>query len=185
MKHFTYIFDFYYKDLRREKKTVDTSIGKYSFSKDAYSTGAADPSTLYSYMYYTRENSTKLNHLLNYNQTFGDHEGSAMIGYEEQRYDYRVTDVSKLGLTDADVNDLNAATTPYSTTGYGTDYTARSVFGRANYAYKGKYLFEFNLRYDGSSRFAPDYRWGAFPSFSAGWRMSEEPWMKSAKWLSN
>ena len=168
LKHFTYNFDFYYKDLRREKKTVDTSIGKYSFSKDAYSTGAADPSTLYSYMYYTRENSTKLNHLL-----------------EEQRYDYRVTDVSKLGLTDADVNDLNAATTPYSTTGYGTAYTARSVFGRANYAYKGKYLFEFNLRYDGSSRFAPDYRWGAFPSFSAGWRMSEEPWMKSAKWLSN
>ena len=185
LKHFTYNFDFYYKDLRREKKTVDTSIGKYSFSKDAYSTGAADPSTLYSYMYYTRENSTKLNHLLNYNQTFGDHDVSAMIGYEEQRYDYRVTDVSKLGLTDADVNDLNAATTPYSTTGYGTAYTARSVFGRANYAYKGKYLFEFNLRYDGSSRFAPDYRWGAFPSFSAGWRMSEEPWMKSAKWLSN
>ena len=165
LKHFTYNFDFYYKDLRREKKTVDTSIGKYSFSKDAYSTGAAEPSTLYSYMYYTRENSTKLNHLLNYNQTFGDHDVSAMIGYEEQRYDYRVTDVSKLGLTDANVNDLNAATTPYSTTGYGTAYTARSVFGRANYAYKGKYLFEFNLRYDGSSRFAPDYRWGAFLAY--------------------
>ena len=185
LKHFTYNFDFYYKDLRREKKTVNTSIGKYSFSKDAYSTGAADPATLYSYMYYTRENSTKLNHLLNYNQTFGDHDISAMIGYEEQRYEYRVTDVSKLGLTDADVNDLDAASTPYSTTGYGTGYTARSVFGRANYAYKSKYLFEFNLRYDGSSRFAPDYRWGAFPSFSAGWRISEESWAKQAKWLSN
>ena len=54
-----------------------------------------------------------------------------------------------------------------------------------NYAYKGKYLFEFNLRYDGSSRFAPDYRWGAFPSFSAGWRMSEEAWLNSVDWLSN
>lgn len=70
LKHFTYNFDFYYKDLRREKKTVDTSIGKYSFLKGAYSTGAADPSTLYTYMYYTRENTTKLNHLLNYNQSF-------------------------------------------------------------------------------------------------------------------
>lgn len=59
LKHFTYNFDFYYKDLRREKKTVDTSIGKYSFLKGAYSTGAADPSTLYTYMYYTRENTTK------------------------------------------------------------------------------------------------------------------------------
>ena len=185
LKYFTYNFDFYYKDLRREKKTVDTSIGKYSFLKGAYSTGAADPSTLYTYMYYTRENTTKLNHLLNYNQSFGGHDVSAMIGYEEQTYKYRVTDVSKLGLTDASVSDLDAATTPYSTSGYGTEYAARSVFGRMNYAYKGKYLFEFNLRYDGSSRFAPDYRWGAFPSFSAGWRMSEEAWMKSAKWLSN
>jgi len=185
LKYFTYNFDFYYKDLRREKKTVDTSYGKYSFSKDAYSTGAANPSTLYSYMYYTRENTTKLNHLINYNQSFGVHDVSAMIGYEEQKYQYRVTDVSKLGLTDAGVNDLNAATTPYSTTGYGTEYAARSVFGRANYAYKSKYLFEFNLRYDGSSRFAPDYRWGAFPSFSAGWRMTEESWLKPADWLTN
>lgn len=185
LKHFTYNFDFYYKDLRREKKTVDTSIGKYSFLKGVYSTGAADPSTLYTYMYYTRENTTKLNHLLNYNQSFGGHDVSAMIGYEEQTYKYRVTDVSKLGLTDASVSDLDAATTPYSTSGYGTEYAARSVFGRMNYAYKGKYLFEFNLRYDGSSRFAPDYRWGAFPSFSAGWRMSEEAWLNSVDWLSN
>lgn len=185
LKYFTYNFDFYYKDLRREKKTVNTSIGKYSFSKDAYSTGAADPSTLYTYMYYTRENTSKLNHLINYNQSLGSHDVSAMIGYEEQRYEYRVTDVSKLGLTDAGINDLNAATTPYSTAGYGTEYTGRSVFGRANYAYKSKYLFEFNLRRDGSSRFAPDCRWGTFPSFSAGWRMTEESWLKPVEWLTN
>ncbi|MDR2919242.1 MAG: TonB-dependent receptor [Tannerella sp.] len=185
LKYFTYNFDFYYNDLRREKKTVDTSIGKYSFSKGAYSTGAADPSTLYSYMYYTRANTTKLNHLLNYNQSFGFHDVSAMIGYEEQKYRYRETDVSKLGLTDAGINDLNAATTPYSTTGYGTEYAARSYFGRVNYAFKSKYLFEFNLRRDGSSRFAPDERWGTFPSFSAGWRMNEESWLNSTPWLTN
>jgi len=185
LKHFTYNFDYYYKDLRRENKTVDTSIGKFSFSKGAYSTGANDPATLYTYMYYTRENTSKLNHLLNYNQTFGSHDVSAMAGYEEQRYRYRVTDVRKLGLTDANVNDLNAATTPYSTAGYGTEYTARSWFGRLNYAYKNKYLFEANLRYDGSSRFAPDYRWGSFPSFSAGWRITEESWMKKMQWLDN
>ena len=185
LKYFTYGFDLYYKDLRREKKTVDTSNGKYSFSKGAYSTGAADPSTLYTYMFYTRENMTKLNHLLNYNQSFDFHDVSAMIGYEEQKYTYRETDVSKLGLTEAGINDLNAATTPYSTKGYGTEYAARSVFGRANYAYKSKYLFEFNLRYDGSSRFAPDYRWGTFPSFSAGWRMTEESWFKPLEWLTN
>jgi len=185
LKYFTYNFDFYYQDLRRERKVSDASVGKFSFSKGAYSTGADDPSTLYTRMYYTRTNRTKLNHLLNYNQSFGVHDVSAMIGYEEETYGYRETNVSKLGLTDAAVNDLDAATTPYSTAGYGTEYAARSVFGRANYAYKSKYLFEFNLRYDGSSRFSPDYRWGAFPSFSAGWRMNEESWLKSVQWLTN
>ncbi|WP_285827204.1 TonB-dependent receptor [Bacteroides acidifaciens] len=185
LKYFTYNFDFYYQDLRRERKVSDASVGKFSFSKGAYSTGADDPSTLYTRMYYTRTNRTKLNHLFNYNQSFGVHDVSAMIGYEEETYDYRETNVSKLGLTDASVNDLNAATTPYSTAGYGTEYAARSVFGRANYAYKSRYLIEFNLRYDGSSKFAPDYRWGAFPSFSAGWRMNEESWLKPVQWLAN
>ena len=185
LKYFTYNFDFYYQDLRRERKVSDASIGKFSFSKGAYSTGADDPSTLYTRMYYTRTNRTKLNHLLNYNQSFGIHDVSAMVGYEEETYDYRETNVSKLGLTDAAVNDLDAATTPYSTAGYGTEYAARSVFGRANYAYKSRYLLEFNLRYDGSSRFSPDYRWGVFPSFSAGWRMNEELWLKPVQWLTN
>lgn len=115
LKYFTYNFDFYYQDLRRERKVSDASIGKFSFSKGAYSTGADDPSTLYTRMYYTRTNRTKLNHLLNYNQSFGIHDVSAMVGYEEETYDYRETNVSKLGLTDAAVNDLEAATTPYST----------------------------------------------------------------------
>lgn len=178
LKHFTYNFDYYYQDQRREKKTYNTSIGKYSFSQGAYTTGAADPATLYTYMYYTRENFYKMNHIINYNQSIKQHDISGLVGYETQSFDYRVTDLSKLGLTDASVHDLNAATTPYSSTGYGTQHTGQSVFGRVNYAFNSKYLFEANFRYDGSSRFSPDYRWGLFPSISAGWRMNEEAWMQ-------
>lgn len=185
LKHFTYSFDYYYNDLRREKKTFDTAIGKYSFSQGAFTTGAADPATLYTYMYYTRDNTYKLNHLLNYSQSFGRHDISAMLGYEQQHYEYRESDMSKLGLTDANVNDFNAAVTPYSTKGYGTEWTSQSYFGRVNYAFAGKYLFEANFRYDGSSRFAPGYRWGFFPSASAAWRVSEEPFMKSIPALSD
>lgn len=185
LKHFTYSFDYYYNDLRREKKTVDTAIGKYSFSQGAFTTGAADPATLYTYMYYTRDNTYKLNHLLNYSQSFGRHDISVMLGYEQQHYEYRESDMSKLGLTDAYVNDFNAAVTPYSTKGYGTEWTSQSYFGRVNYAFAGKYLFEANFRYDGSSRFAPSYRWGFFPSASAAWRVSEEPFMKSITALSD
>ena len=50
-----------------------------------------------------------------------------------------------------------------------------------NYSYEDRYLFEANLRYDGSSRFAKDSRWGVFPSTSGGWRLSEENFWKSSK----
>lgn len=179
LKHFTYKFDYYYNDYRREKKTVNKSVGKYSFSQGAYTTGADAPNTLYTYMYYTRDNNYQMNHLLTYNQSFGKHDVSALLGYEQRHYVYRVTDVNKLGLTDANINDLNAAATPYSTTGYGTEWASRSYFGRVNYAFANKYLFEANFRYDGSSRFAPEQRWGFFPSASAAWRITQEPFMKN------
>lgn len=56
-----------------------------------------------------------------------------------------------------------------------------SFFGRLNYDYAGRYLFEANVRYDGSSRLVPDDRWDIFPSFSLGWRVSEEPFFEPAK----
>lgn len=61
----------------------------------------------------------------------------------------------------------------------------QSFFGRINYDYKGKYLTEFNLRRDGSSKFGPNNRYGNFPSASLGWRISEESFMKNIKFLSN
>jgi len=65
--------------------------------------------------------------------------------------------------------------------GSASDYALQAVFGRLNYDFKGKYLFEANLRYDGSSRFAEGYRWGLFPSVSAGWRVSEEEFWSDYK----
>lgn len=56
-----------------------------------------------------------------------------------------------------------------------------STFGRFNYSYKDRYLFEANIRHDGSSRFSKNNQWATFPSFSAGWRISEEDFMQSTK----
>src|SRR5690606_33756923 len=56
-----------------------------------------------------------------------------------------------------------------------------STFGRLNYDFDSKYLFEANLRYDGTSRFIAANRWAAFPSFSAGWRITEEEFMSGLK----
>ena len=60
------------------------------------------------------------------------------------------------------------------------EWALRSYFGRVNYAFDGKYLFEANLRADGTSRFAKGNRWGYFPSFSAGWNFSREKFMEFA-----
>ncbi len=69
--------------------------------------------------------------------------------------------------------------------GNATEYTSNSFFARVMYDYDGRYLLQANVREDASSRFARDYRWGTFPSFSAGWVLSQEPWMQSTRnWLS-
>jgi TonB-linked SusC/RagA family outer membrane protein len=70
-------------------------------------------------------------------------------------------------------------------TSINVEWAMRSFFGRMNYAYAGKYLLEGNLRIDESSRFHPDYRKATFPSVSAGWRVSEESFMKDLRWLNN
>ena len=62
-----------------------------------------------------------------------------------------------------------------------SEYALLSYFGRINYSFKDRYLLEGNVRYDGSSRFAKNNRWGFFPSFSAGWRISEEEFWKESK----
>src|SRR5699024_11048246 len=54
----------------------------------------------------------------------------------------------------------------------------RSFFGRLNYEFDKKYLLQANIRYDGSSRFAKNHRWGVFPSVSAGWILTEEPFIQ-------
>jgi TonB-linked SusC/RagA family outer membrane protein len=72
---------------------------------------------------------------------------------------------------------------------YGSQYewAIISLFGRLNYNYKDRYLLEANIRYDGTSRLSSSNRWGAFPSVSVGWRISEEEFMKNAglPWLNN
>lgn len=65
--------------------------------------------------------------------------------------------------------------------GYASEWTLISYFGRINYGFDNKYLFEANIRYDGSSRFAEGNKWGTFPSFSAGWRISEESFMAATQ----
>ena len=92
------------------------------------------------------------------------------------------------GLIDINMPEIALATGDQYVTGvaFNNDFAAAGVFGRINYDYLQKYLFELNTRYDGSSRFPAGKKWALFPSVSAGWRISEEPFMAwAAPTLSN
>lgn len=136
----------------------------------------------YNYNYYTGQV------LINYNKTFGKHTIGALAGFEsyEQLYKYTTADRKGGGSDELEesLNTLDASSQKNSDGGY--EMARLSYFGRIQYDYLGKYLFEANLRSDASSRFPKDNRWGVFPAFSAGWRISEESFVKdNIDWLSN
>ena len=120
---------------------------------------------------------------LNYSRTFASsHTLKVMLGYNIERYDYSNLSASREGFVNTNLTDMNAGDSEtMKNSGYTRALALMSYFGRLNYDYKGRYLFEANFRSDASSRFAKGFRWGYFPSFSAGWRISEEGWMDAAK----
>lgn len=121
---------------------------------------------------------TTLRALLNFGHDFqeGVHDLSGVLGYEQIKNDFNEFRAWRQNFVSNDLRqlDLGNADTR-GNAGFGDEWALRSVFGRINYSILGRYLFEANARYDGSSRFAEGNRFGLFPSFSAGWRISEEP----------
>lgn len=124
--------------------------------------------------------------LLDFNRTFNEvHNVSALLGASNESYTKQASRIAweytdeDLGLPTTDESIQNKDN--YNTNN-GTDQTSiTSIFGRVGYNYKDKYYGDISFRYDGSSKFAKDHRWGFFPSFSAGWRLSEESFMEDYK----
>lgn len=117
-----------------------------------------------------------------YKDTFGAHNLAVMGGYHAELYKYKYTSAYRQNFPSSSLTDLNAGgTANMSNEGYTRELAMLSWFGRVNYDFAGKYLLEANLRYDGTSRFARGNRWGAFPSVSAGWRISEEKFFEPLK----
>ncbi|MGM9754826.1 MAG: SusC/RagA family TonB-linked outer membrane protein [Parabacteroides sp.] len=112
-------------------------------------------------------------------------DASAMIGASQEYNKYEYEYFRRYDLADDSLTGMDAGATLGPEGGYYTEWAMRSYFGRINLAWDDKYLLEFNLRSDGSSKFAPDQRWGWFPSVSAGWRLSQEKFMEDYQdWLS-
>lgn len=141
----------------------------------------------YGYRNNSERSTYQLTNTLNWVRDFSMHNLNVLLGHE-------VYHLGRLGLNNEYHNfptanfglDNVAMATPYSWGSSESERTLVSFFGRASYNWNDRYLLTTTLRTDGSSKFGKGHKWGWFPSASAAWRITEEPWMKStSEWLSN
>lgn len=132
---------------------------------------------------------TLYNALANYSITVADkHNFAALLGASYEVSKYQQLKAWRRNFSSNDQSDISGGSTADGDHGNeGQSYADKmtSYFGRLTYNFNERYLFEFNLRADASSLFDKDYRWGYFPSFSLGWRINEEDFMKDISWIYN
>jgi len=130
-----------------------------------------------------------------YERTFGKHYGKVTLGASQESNMYRTALVGRKNFPNNDMTtvvsgssnpeDMNSDADGQANRSNEEDWAMRSVFGRFNYVFNDKYLLEVNTRIDYSSRFRKDVRQAVFPSFSAGWNISKEDFMKNVNWVNN
>lgn len=134
----------------------------------------------------SRTFSFTINQLLSWNHQFKAHTVRALAGHESYKNKSWGLSATKTGYSFPGYYELNNAGTTEGTPSSSQDVaTIESYFGQVNYDYNGKYLANVNYRRDGSSRFAPDVRWGNFYSAGAAWRVSRESFLKNTAWLND
>ncbi|MEO7045586.1 MAG: TonB-dependent receptor [Ferruginibacter sp.] len=126
---------------------------------------------------------------LNYDKKFGEHSISALLGAESYNTVSKThsLNVNNVPSDNPDIRFIDNALGKNEAVVGGSMQEVKqlSAFARVNYSFKDRYLLTANFRADGSSKFTKNHRWGYFPSFSAGWKISEEPFFKSIAFISS
>jgi TonB-linked SusC/RagA family outer membrane protein len=123
---------------------------------------------------------------LNYDKNFGqDHRFNALLGYTAQKERSEGYNFNATNYPDNLIETINASPLLNGQTANVDKWSLISYLARANYTFKDRYLLTASIRTDGSSRFGANKRYGTFPSAAVGWRVSEETFMKSVKWVNN
>ncbi len=130
------------------------------------------------------ELTTNLSQTLTYHKIIKKHDLTVLAGYEETSFQFSGMRIQGSGLFNTNVRFPSVATT-VAAANEADHWALRGLLARVFYSYDNKYLFTFNVRRDATSRFAENHRSGVFPSFSAGWRISDEGFMKNQKLFSD
>jgi len=168
--------------------SLTTNYNKNKFFKPKF-TFSPSFSTSYAELQqqYSDNNLLTLRTIAEYSKTFNKvHEFRVLAGFEEEDFSTGNIHAYRNIFPNNSLFELNAASTENMTnSGNASEWAMQSYFGRINYVFNRKYLVEINSRYDGSSRFPKNNRWGFFPSGSLGWRISEEEFMNSLTSIDN
>ncbi|OUJ75437.1 SusC/RagA family TonB-linked outer membrane protein [Hymenobacter crusticola] len=121
----------------------------------------------------------QVNGYINYDRKFGRHQVSAIAFFEQAEYHRDELTGMKEGVVQGGYDNMNFALGTTTTTESEVKTANLSYAGRLNYNFDNRYLLEASVRYDASTNFAPEYRWGVFPSISAGWIISDESFFKN------
>ncbi|MBR5184294.1 MAG: SusC/RagA family TonB-linked outer membrane protein, partial [Bacteroidales bacterium] len=122
---------------------------------------------------------------LNFDKTFGKHHVSAMLGWEAESEKYHQTRVGKIDFSYAGAQESILGTAFEDGYSYSREEGLLSLLGSLSYDFDGKYYVTGTYRRDGSSRLAPETRWGNFWSVSGSWRFSNEKFLENVKWLND
>ena len=163
------------------------AVNSYTFHTGPNSSAERPSGSLYEERSYNRQKVAS-NATLTYTPRLGDdHSLTVLGGWNIEDYTYKSNLMNREGIIIPGMPNFSLlegeAITLKDNGSY--DWGLVGAFYRISYSYKGKYLFETSGRYDGNSKFPSNQRWGFFPSGSAGWRISEESFLRNAEWLDN
>lgn len=164
---------------------ADYNVADGFFFQEAVNYGGGDRSSL---LVQERpiELTTNLTNTITYHKTIGKSDVTVLGGYEETSFRYDKIRVQGRSLFNTNIRFASVADPKSIGAANEADHWAlRGWLGRVNYSFDNKYLFTFNVRRDETSRFSKDNRAGIFPSFSAGWRLSEESFLRDNKVFSD
>ncbi len=171
---------------RTEKEHMYEHMGGHTFSTNEYYR-SFEPFAVGVYHQDWRSSNIQVNSIMTYEKSLNEnHNFNVLAGYEQLEMNYDTYYIRRPDYSSSTTTDINAGSEEDQVvSGQTESWSLQSFFGRLSYDYKGKYLVEGNLRYDGSSKIAKDYRWDLFPSLSVGWRVSEEGFMENVSWIEN
>ena len=175
--------------------------GEYTFSKlnednvtgnnqvltvnpERFTLNAVDPARTYHQKTNSKTVYSGLNLYAKYNKSIDEHNFTILGGFNREDQSYEYFRARRYNLVDVNLPALGTATGIIEADDSFYEWAVMGYFGRLNYNYKEKYFVELNARYDGSSRFATEDRWGFFPSVSGGWNIAREGFMEDVELIS-